>query len=76
MMVKNDTSALVRDLPWIAAWEVAALGWAMLRERHLLRAYGEAARRLPEALRARSELERQLRDRATATIPFGLEAIR
>ena len=76
MMVKNDTSALLRDLPRIAAWEVAALGWAMLRERHLLRAYGESARRLPGALRARSELKERSRDRATATIPFGLEAIR
>ena len=49
MMVKNDTAAVVRDLPRILAWEVVALGWALARERHLLRAYGEAARRLPGA---------------------------
>lgn len=76
MMVKNDTAAVVRDLLPIAAWEVAAFGWAVVGERHLLGAYGEAARLLPDALRARSQLRRRLRGRPKPTIPFGLEAVR
>jgi len=75
-MVKNDTAAVVRDLLPIAAWEVAAFGWAVVGERHLLAAYGEVARRLPDALRARSQLRRRLRGRPQPIIPFGLEAIR
>jgi GT2 family glycosyltransferase len=43
MMLKNETAAgLLRDLPWIAGYEVAALGHVLLRERHLLRGYSDA----------------------------------
>jgi hypothetical protein len=34
-------TGLSRDLPWIAAYEVAALGYVLLRERHLLAGYRE-----------------------------------
>jgi hypothetical protein len=76
MMVKNDTSALVRDLPKVAAYEVLALGFAVLRERSLLRGYGEAARLVPGALRDRRELRAKRRGRPRARVPFGLEPAR
>jgi hypothetical protein len=54
MMVKNETRAgLVRHAPLILGYEVLALGYAVLRERHLLRAYREAWRLLPGARRRR-----------------------
>jgi GT2 family glycosyltransferase len=54
LIAKNDRlRELVRDLPWIAAYELAALGFALLREPQLLRGYVEAARLLPAALRRR-----------------------
>ena len=69
MMAKNDTpAAIARDLPRIAAWEVLALGHALLRERHLLRAYAEALRLAPGALRQRRVIHSGRRER----VPFGL----
>jgi GT2 family glycosyltransferase len=54
MIAKNDDwRAVLRDLPWIAGYELLALGYALLRERHLLRCYVDAARLLPAARRAR-----------------------
>ena len=42
MMAKNDPlPSLLRDLPRILAYEVLALGFALLRERVLLRGYAE-----------------------------------
>ncbi len=76
MMVKNDTTALVRDLPRVIAYEVLALGFALLRERHLLRGYAEAARLVPRALRDRRELSAKRRGRPPARVPFGLEPAR
>lgn len=71
MMAKNDTGRdLLRDLPRILAWEIAALGYTLVREPHLLRAYRDAARRLPAALRKRREL---MARRSPARVPFGLE---
>ena len=73
MMAKNDTvSALARDLPRMALYEAAALGYALLRERFLLRGYAEAARLLPAALRRRREIQRRARVRR---VPFGLEPL-
>ena len=70
MAFKNETGAgLARDLPWIAGYEVAALGFALLRERELLGAYRDAwalrgpARRRRRAIQAR---------RRVARPPFGL----
>jgi hypothetical protein len=74
MMVKNDTArGLTRDLPRIAAWEIGALGYALVRERHLLGAYGEAARLLPAARRRRRVIQAARRNARVDDVPFGLE---
>jgi len=76
MMVKNDTSALVRDLHRVAAYEALALAHALVRERHLLQGYREAARMAPRARRLRRELRQRRRGRPAREVPFGLEASR
>ena len=74
MVVKNDPwGSLGRDLPRILAYEVLALGFAVLRERHLLRGYVEAARLLPKMLRKRAVLQARRRERTVARVPYGLE---
>jgi GT2 family glycosyltransferase len=73
MMAKNDTRAVLRDVPRIAAYEVLALGFAVLRERHLLRGYREALALLPGARAARRELAAKRHGRPPARVPFGLE---
>jgi GT2 family glycosyltransferase len=74
MIAKNDPLAsLLRDLPRILAYEVLALGFALLRERHLFRGYAEAARLLPRMLRKRKPLQRRRRERGAAPPPYGLE---
>ena len=70
MMVKNDPlESLRRDLSTVAAYELTALGYALLVERALLRGYLEAARLLPDMLRKRRELQ----GRRKALPPYGLE---
>jgi GT2 family glycosyltransferase len=50
MIAKNETArGFARNAPFILAYEVLALGHAVLRERTLLRGYAEAARMLPAA---------------------------
>jgi GT2 family glycosyltransferase len=50
MLAKNETArGFARNAPFILGYEVLALGHALLRERTLLRGYGEAARLLPAA---------------------------
>jgi GT2 family glycosyltransferase len=72
MMVKNDSwPELLRDLPWILVYEVLALGHVLLRERFLLRAYGETLRLLPNARRRRRFIQSRRRSRR---VPFGLTA--
>src|SRR3712207_8095920 len=57
MMAKNDPLAsLARDMPRILAYELLALGFALLRERHLLEGYVEAARALPRIDRKSTRL--------------------
>lgn len=74
MIAKNDPLAtLLRDLPRILLYEVLALGFALLRERHLLRGYVEALRLLPAMLRKRRVLQARRRERAAAPVPYGLE---
>ena len=74
MIAKNDPlPALLRDLPRILAYEVLAFGFALLRERHLLRGYIEAARLLPRMLRKRAEFQRRRRRDGAVAIPYGLE---
>ena len=70
MIAKNDTArTLLPDLPRILAYEVLALGYALLRERALLGGYVEAAR-MWRAARRRGRL---LRARgARQRPPFGL----
>jgi GT2 family glycosyltransferase len=71
MMIKNDTAgAVARDLPRLIAYETAALGFALLRERTLLRGYADAWRLLPGARRRRREIQRR---RRVTRVPFGLE---
>jgi GT2 family glycosyltransferase len=73
MMAKNDSWADVRgDLHRIAFYELLAIGHVLLRERHLLRAYGEALRGLPAARRRRAVVQAKRRTRP----PFGLRAPR
>ncbi len=75
MMVKNDSWADVRgDLHRIALYEVLALGHVLVRERHLLRAYGAAARAFPAARRRRAVVQAK-RARGVRP-PFGLRARR
>jgi GT2 family glycosyltransferase len=74
MMVKNDTArGLVRDLPRIAAWEVAAFGWALVRERHLLGAYAETLHLLTGARRRRALVQSARRSSGVDEVPFGLQ---
>lgn len=74
MMVKNDTLQDLRsDLARIATYEVAALGYALLRERHLLQGYGELRHLLSTARRHRREIQARRRSRGTPRAPFGLE---
>jgi len=71
MMLKNDRAAdLARDLPRIAAYEIAAFGYALLRERSLLGGYADALRLSPAAWRRRREVQRM---RMVGRVPFGLE---
>jgi GT2 family glycosyltransferase len=75
MMAKNDAWSDVRgDLHRIAFYEVLAIGHVLLRERHLLRAYGAALRALPATRRRRAVVQAK-RARATRP-PFGLRAPR
>ena len=71
MLVKNETAAsFARDAPWIVGYELLALGHVLLRERHLLAGYADAARLLPGALRRRRVIQaRRARGRRLA---FGL----
>jgi GT2 family glycosyltransferase len=75
MMAKNDSWSDVRgDLHRIALYELLAIGHVLLRERHLLRAYGDALRALPAARRRRAVV--QAARRAGTRPPFGLRAPR
>lgn len=73
MIAKNDTAALARDLHGVVFYELQALGFALLRERHLLGGYGEALRLAPRARRLRRELRARRRGRPGGRVPFGLE---
>jgi GT2 family glycosyltransferase len=73
MMLKNDSRAsLLRDLPRIAGYEVLALGFALVRERHLLRGYADAFRLAGDARRKRRLIAARRRV-DPRRVPFGLE---
>jgi len=75
MMLKNDSLAsFARDLPRIAAFELLALGHALLRERHLLRSYAEALKLAPDARRKRRKIA-GMRRVDPRRVPFGLEPL-
>lgn len=72
MIVKNDSwPELARDAGPLLAYEVLALGFALLREPELLSGYAEAARRVRHALRWRRAIQPR---RRAARVPFGLKA--
>lgn len=74
MTVKNDPlPTLLRDLPGILLYELLALGFALVRERALLRGYREALTLLPRMLQKRRLLQRKRRERGVAAPPYGLE---
>jgi GT2 family glycosyltransferase len=75
MLVKNDSwGTVARDLPRLVAYEVLALGFAVLRERHLLRGYRDAVALLPGARARREVLRARLAARGgAASVPFDLE---
>lgn len=69
MLLKNETPAgLLRDLPWIASYELAALAFALLLDRPLLPAYADVWRARHATLRRR----RTIQSRRTTRPPFGL----
>ena len=72
MMIKNETSrGLARDGAFIAGYELLALGHVLLRERHLLGGYRDAARLARAALAGRRQVQPR---RRRAVPPFGLRA--
>jgi GT2 family glycosyltransferase len=74
MMVKNDTLQDVeRDVQRIATYEMAALGYAAIREPHLLGGYRDALRLLPQARRKGRLIQERRRERGFPRAPFGLE---
>jgi len=71
MLVKNETAGgFARDAPWILGYELLAFGHVLLRERHLLRGYADAARLLGAALRRRRVV--QARRAPGYRPPFGV----
>jgi len=57
LMLKNEIPALfLRDLPFIVAYEVAILGYILLRERGSLRAYAAALRAARATLAKRRQI--------------------
>ncbi len=76
MIVKNDPwRDFLRDLPRIALYEMLAFGHALLRERHLLGGYVEAARLLPRMARKRRALHGRRRELAAAGRPGAAAAV-
>lgn len=73
MIVKNDSAAILEDLPRLAAYEALALGHVLLRERFLASGYGEALRMAPRAWRLRRELRAKRSGRPPTRVPFGVE---
>jgi GT2 family glycosyltransferase len=70
MWWKNETArGLLHDLPAIAAYEAAALGYVLLRERELLGGYRDAWRARSGAFERRREVQAR---RAVTRPPFGL----
>lgn len=74
MMVKNDTlQDLKGDALRIVGYEVAAFGYALVRERHLLQGYRDLRELLPTARAQRREIQSRRRARGMHRAPFGVE---
>ncbi|MGI8428695.1 MAG: glycosyltransferase family 2 protein [Solirubrobacteraceae bacterium] len=74
MIAKNETGrGLARDFAWIVSYEALALGHVLLRERHLIGGYREAASLLRGARRRRALVQS---GRRVAIPPFGLRVRR
>ena len=70
MWIKNETRRdLLRDLPFVVGYEVAALGHVLLRERFLLGGYREVWALRRRTLERRAEVQSR---RAVRRVPFGL----
>ncbi|MFL5844146.1 MAG: glycosyltransferase family 2 protein [Solirubrobacteraceae bacterium] len=70
MAYKNETVwGLLRDWPWIAGYELAALGFALLRDRALLGGYRDFVAARPAARRRRRVIQSR---RTVRRPPFGL----
>jgi GT2 family glycosyltransferase len=71
MIVKNDQPAdVLRHLPWLAVYELLALGHSLLRERFLLAGYVEALRLLPRFLAKRRRIQARRNVDAAAIRPW------
>ncbi len=74
MIAKNETRAgLLRDGAVIIAYEVAALAYVLMRERHLLSGYRDAWRLRHGAWRRRAQVQAA---RSVTLAPFGIRAPR
>jgi GT2 family glycosyltransferase len=74
MMAKNDRLAdLLGDLHHVVAYEALAFGYALVKDRRLMRGYVEAARLLPAAWRKRAVIQQRRRTRQTPKLTFGEE---
>ena len=73
MIIKNDPlPSLLRDMPLVLGYEVAAFGYALLRERFLLSGYREALALLSVMRRKRALLQDKRRLRRMGAAPYGL----
>lgn len=74
LMIRNDRIGdILRSLPWIALWEGARLGHALLRDPRVLKAYVDLARELRRALHSRRlNLARRRARPADIRVWFGL----
>lgn len=69
-LMKNETlSQFVRNLPWLAGWEVLRLGHVVLRERDLLPAYADAWRERSTAIRRRKIIRQRASESEPGVVP-------
>jgi len=62
-ILKNETAGgFLRNLPWLATWELLRLGFVILRDRQMFLAYRDAWRELPDAWRKRALIQSRVRE--------------
>lgn len=75
MVLKNESwSGLLRSWPSIVGYEILAFGWAVLRERFLLRAYVDVVRQLPATRRRRRWVQARRREARRGRLATGRRA--